>query len=77
MNTSTRAKHGPATSRREKWGVLSFNAVLELDRDVAPPHDNFTLSLHIVEDDYKRRVATEPGIIRPMNQHVRRCLQRT
>ena len=41
--------------------ILSFNAVLELDRDVAPPHDNFTLSLHIVEDDSKRRVATEPG----------------
>ena len=41
--------------------ILSFNAVLELDRDVAPPHDNFTLSLHIVEDDSKRRVDTEPG----------------
>ena len=41
--------------------VLSFNAVLELDRDVAPPHDNFTLALHIVEDNYKRTVATEPG----------------
>ena len=28
--------------------VLSFNAVLELDQDVAPPHDNFTLGLNIV-----------------------------
>ncbi len=41
--------------------VMSFNAVLELDQDVAPPHDNFTLALHIVEDSYKRSVATEPG----------------
>ena len=41
--------------------VLSFNAVLELDQDVAPPHDNFTLSLNIVEDNYNRRVATEAG----------------
>ena len=40
--------------------VLSFNAVLELDQDVAPP-DNFTLALNIVEDNYNRRVATEPG----------------
>ena len=41
--------------------VLSFNAVLELDQDVAPPHDNFTLGLNIVEDNYNRRVATEAG----------------
>ena len=41
--------------------VLSFNAILELDQDVAPPHDNFTLGLNIVEDNYNRRVATEPG----------------
>ena len=41
--------------------VMSFNAVLELDRDVAPPHDNFTLAVHIVEDNYKRSIATEPG----------------
>ena len=40
--------------------VMSFNAVLELDQDVAPPHDNFSLALHIVEDNYKRSVATEP-----------------
>ena len=41
--------------------VMSFNAILELDQDVAPPHDNFTLALNIVEDNYNRRVATEPG----------------
>ena len=41
--------------------VMSFNAILELDQDVAPPHDNFTLAVNIVEDNYKRRVATEPG----------------
>ena len=62
MNISTRARRGLATlRRRSRPRLLSFNAVLELDRDVAPPHDNFTLTLHIVEDDYKRRVATEPG----------------
>ena len=41
--------------------VMSFNAILELDQDVAPPHDNFTLAVNIVEDNYNRRVATEPG----------------
>lgn len=41
--------------------VMSFNAVLELDQDVAPPHDNFTLAVNIVEDNYNRRVATEAG----------------
>ena len=41
--------------------VLSFNAVLELDQAVAPPHDNFTLALNIAEDNYNRRVATEAG----------------
>ena len=41
--------------------VMSFNAILELDQDVAPPHDNFTLALNIVEDNYNRRVATEAG----------------
>ena len=41
--------------------VMSFNAILELDQDVAPPHDNFTLAVNIVEDNYNRRVATEAG----------------
>jgi len=41
--------------------VMGFNAVLELDQDVAPPHDNFTLALHIVDENYKRTSNTEPG----------------
>ena len=45
----------------ETGRVLSFSAILELDQDVAPPHDNFTLALNIAEDNYNRRVATEPG----------------
>ena len=50
--------------------MLSFNAVLELDQDVAPPHDNFTLALNIAEDNYNRRVATEAGSAQPTNPHV-------
>ena len=41
--------------------VMGFNAVLELDQDVAPPHDNFTRALHIVDENYKRTANTEPG----------------
>jgi len=41
--------------------VMSYNAVLELERDVAPPHDNFTLALNIIEENSKRTVNTEPG----------------
>ncbi|MCH1540979.1 MAG: PKD domain-containing protein [Candidatus Poseidonia sp.] len=41
--------------------VLTVNAILELDQDIAPPHDNFTLSLNIVEDNYRKVVDTEPG----------------
>jgi PKD repeat protein len=41
--------------------VMGYNAVLELERDVAPPHDNFTLALNIVEENSKRTVNTEPG----------------
>ncbi len=41
--------------------VLSFNAVLELNRDVAPPHDNFSLTLQILEENYRRAVNTEAG----------------
>ena len=40
---------------------MGFNAVLELNRDVAPPHDNFTLALQIVDENYRRSVETEPG----------------
>lgn len=45
----------------ERGRVLGFNAVLELNRDVAPPHDNFSLSLNIVDENYRRSVNTEPG----------------
>jgi PKD repeat protein len=45
----------------EAGRVMGFNAVLELNRDVAPPHDNFTLLLQIVDDNYRRSVDTEPG----------------
>lgn len=45
----------------EQGRVMGFNAVLELNRDIAPPHDNFTLALNIVDDRYKRNVKTEPG----------------
>jgi len=41
--------------------VLGFHAVLELERDVAPPHDNFTLTLNIPEENTRRTVNTEPG----------------
>jgi len=41
--------------------VMGYNAVLELERDVAPPHDNFTLALNIIEENSKRTVNTEPG----------------
>ena len=41
--------------------VMGYNAVLELERDVAPPHDNFTLALNIIEENFKRTVNTEPG----------------
>ena len=45
----------------ERGRVMGFNAVLELNRDVAPPHDNFTLALQIVDENYRRSVETEPG----------------
>jgi PKD repeat protein len=41
--------------------VLGFHALLELERDVAPPHDNFTLTLNIPEENTRRTVNTEPG----------------
>jgi len=41
--------------------VMGYNAVLELERDVVPPHDNFTLALNIIEENSKRTVNTEPG----------------
>ena len=45
----------------DKGRVMGFSAVLELNQDVAPPHDNFSLALNIVDDRYKRTVNTEAG----------------
>ena len=43
--------------------ILSFEAVLELQRDILLPPDNFTLSLNIVEDGYRKTARTSPGNI--------------
>ncbi len=45
----------------ESGRVMALNALLELERDIAPPHDNFTLALHIIDDNERRSVDTEPG----------------
>ena len=45
----------------DKGRAMGFSAVLELNQDVAPPHDNFSLALNIVDDRYKRTVNTEAG----------------
>ena len=44
-----------------KGRILGFEAVLELSRDVAPPHDNFSLSLRMVDDGLRLSEDTEPG----------------
>lgn len=44
-----------------KGRILGFEAVLELSRDVAPPHDNFSLSLRMVEDGLRLSEDTVPG----------------
>jgi len=41
--------------------VLATEAELVLDRDVAPPHDNFSLILNIFDDGFTKRVETEAG----------------
>ena len=41
--------------------IMALHALLELDQDVAPPHDNFTLALNIVDDGFKMAVDTEAG----------------
>jgi hypothetical protein len=41
--------------------VMALHALLELDQDVAPPHDNFTLALNIVDDGFRMSVDTEAG----------------
>lgn len=45
----------------ENGRILAFDALLELDRDIAPPHDNFSLALHIVNDNYRKTAQTEAG----------------
>jgi len=45
----------------DRGRILAFDAVLELDQDIAPPHDNFSLLVHIVDDNYRKTTHTEPG----------------
>lgn len=41
--------------------IMAYEAVLELDQDLVFPPDNFTLSLKITDDGYKRSAQTSPG----------------
>ena len=43
--------------------VISYDALLELDQDLVFPPDNFTLSLNVVDDGYRRSAETSPGNI--------------
>lgn len=43
--------------------VIAYDALLELDQDLVFPPDNFTLSLNIVDDGYRRSAQTSPGNI--------------
>lgn len=45
----------------EKGRILSFDAVLTLSRDVAPPHDNFSLELRVVDDGLRLMEETADG----------------
>ena len=47
----------------ESARIIAYDALLELDQDLVFPPDNFTLSLNIVEDGYKRSAETSPGNI--------------
>jgi PKD repeat protein len=42
--------------------IISYHAILELENDL-PPADNFTLKLKMLDDDYIKSNATEPGNI--------------
>ena len=42
--------------------------MLELDRDIAPPHDNFSLVLHIVDDNYRKKLLKPKPEITPPNE---------
>ena len=43
--------------------IIAYEALLELDQDLVFPPDNFTLSLKVTEDAYKRSAQTSPGNI--------------
>ena len=40
---------------------MAYEALLELDQDLVFPPDNFTLSVKVTEDAYKRSAQTSPG----------------
>ena len=43
--------------------IMAYEAILQLDQDLFMPPDNFTLSLNIVEDGYRKNAETSPGNI--------------
>jgi len=43
--------------------IMAYEALLELDQDLLFPPDNFTLSVKVTEDAYKRSAQTSPGNI--------------
>lgn len=43
--------------------IMAYEALLELDQDLILPPDDFTLSLNIVEDGYRKSAETSPGNI--------------
>ena len=43
--------------------IKAYDALLELDQDLILPPDDFTLSLNIVDDGYRKSAETSPGNI--------------
>ena len=43
--------------------IIAYEALLELDQDLILPPDDFTLSLNIVDDGYRKSAETSPGNI--------------
>jgi PKD repeat protein len=43
--------------------IMAYEAILQLDQDLFMPPDNFTLSLNIAEDGYRKNAETSPGNI--------------
>lgn len=43
--------------------IMAYEAILQLDQDLFMPPDNFTLSLYIAEDGYRKNAETSPGNI--------------